>query len=617
MNIQIIQRAIKPIRSEETFHRNEHRIKLIFDYDAATIDAVKKLEGRRWSQTMRCWHIPYREDYKQYLAGLFNISFALPEDKRVDVNPAYNGVPEEYKWPEKEYISDLSDKKVKKTNKEVLDEKGQKILCLYLQVMELKRLSPHTREIYSDFFIQFLAYHQGKNIDEFGYKILYNYIIQKAAKLNYTRKKQCISAIKFYYEKALGRQRMFFNLGKEVIVDKSTVQIPFYRFKSISAGISCTTDMLILMLKYLLNFSYAEIGNIRLDETEKLYQHNIVKNSGALKLYMEQFINKHIQNTQNTKYLIEDNGNKYSCDNLTVKAHRILSRYRLKEIYYLQLGHYLESTEFATQTKATYRGMFMKFLEHFDYSHPQFIKDDEIREFTGQLKFSSAAYQDSIISALKFFYDKVYDRKIPFTHAIRPNKGDTLPEVFSREDLAAMINGEEYLKHKLLIAIGYSCGLRRSELQNLRVSDIDFKRNVVFIRKAKGEKDRYTIISHDLKDYVEEYIEKEKPLDYFFEGDKKGSCYSFTSMAKVLKSAAKAIGIQRRVHLHMLRHSFGTHLLEDGYDVRYVQELMGHVSVKTTQRYTHIVNHALTHVQSPLNKLGLSKRNRDKKSRSP
>jgi site-specific recombinase XerD len=318
-------------------------------------------------------------------------------------------------------------------------------------------------------------------------------------------------------------------------------------------------------------------------------------------------ISDHNQKTGNREFLFEDNGKSYTPENLLEKAYGILSRYRLKDIYSLQLANYLNSTDFSGQTKATYRGMFMKFLIFFNYRHPLLIKDDEIRGYLGQLKDRSEAFQDNTISALKFFFEKVYNHIIPLTHAIRPRKGKFLPIVFSREELAAMIDGEDYLKHKLLIAIGYSSGLRRSELKNLRKGDIDFKRNVVFVRKAKGLKDRYTIISPDLKEYVEAYLEQEKPQDYFFEGDKAGTTYSFTSMANVLKGAAKASGIHRRVHLHMLRHSFGTHLLEDGYDVRYVQELMGHASVNTTQRYTHIVNHALVHVQSPLNKLGLKK----------
>ena len=132
------------------------------------------------------------------------------------------------------------------------------------------------------------------------------------------------------------------------------------------------------------------------------------------------------------------------------------------------------------------------------------------------------------------------------------------------------------------------------------------KRGVIFIREGKGNKDRYTVVSGNLFELMREYLEEDKPKVYLFEGQKAGSKYTFSSMANILKNAAKRAGIRRRVHLHMLRHSFATHLLEDGYDIKYVQELMGHVDIKTTTRYTHIVNDALKNVVSPYEHLPLS-----------
>jgi len=123
------------------------------------------------------------------------------------------------------------------------------------------------------------------------------------------------------------------------------------------------------------------------------------------------------------------------------------------------------------------------------------------------------------------------------------------------------------------------------------------------VKDAKGNKDRYTLFSGHLHKLHNDYMKKYKPALYLFEGAEKGEKYSFTSMSNVLKSLAKAAGIQRSVNLHMLRHSFATHLLEDGKDIRYVQELLGHKSIKTTERYTHIVNDALTNVSSPFDRM--------------
>ena len=133
----------------------------------------------------------------------------------------------------------------------------------------------------------------------------------------------------------------------------------------------------------------------------------------------------------------------------------------------------------------------------------------------------------------------------------------------------------------------------------MRLTDIDIKRNRIFIKDSKGNKDRYTLFSGKLVGPYKDYLAKFKPKVFVFEGIKPGKKYSTTSMSNVLKDLAISAGIQRNVYLHMLRHSFATHLLEEGRDIRYVQELLGHASIKTTERYTHIVNDALTKVTSP------------------
>jgi site-specific recombinase XerD len=145
--------------------------------------------------------------------------------------------------------------------------------------------------------------------------------------------------------------------------------------------------------------------------------------------------------------------------------------------------------------------------------------------------------------------------------------------------------------------------MRREELRQLKINDIDLKRNRIFIRGGKGDKDRYTLFSQELHGMMKEYLEKEQPKLFLFEGARAGHAYSVTSMVNVLKKSALSAGIQRNVHIHMLRHSFATHLLEDSWDIRYIQELMGHRSIKTTTRYTHIISDALKNVKSPFDKM--------------
>ncbi|MBN2611720.1 MAG: tyrosine-type recombinase/integrase [Bacteroidales bacterium] len=603
----------------DVYHRDSRRIKLVFKYNQQLINLVRTIPGCRWSQTMRCWHIPYREDYKTYVAGFLNSIAIITNAEEVNDKNCSIG---EKNMP----LTGNESKKIPVNNFKVLtadkkpgltDEKSRLKLAAYIQMMDIKRLSPRTHEIYCSFFIRYLIDNEDKDIDEFTYRNIYSYISKTSEKLNFTRRRQCIAAIKFYYEKVLGRDKMFFNLGKVVNVDTTVVHIPFYRLRNICTGIAYETDILLLLLFYHFNLAAKEICDIRLDNTGVLFENKLVKEHNAVTEYLTNLLNKHIEKSGNLVFLLETKKQQLKADELIKKIHNILQRYKLKEIYYLQMGNYLDSTDYSAQTKATYRGLFMNFLSDFGFRHPVYISNNEIREYLGSLKQKSEAYQNNTVSALKFFYENVYDRKLPVTHAARPYIGKSLPSVFSREEIAAIINSEDNLKHKLIIAIGYSCGLRRSEIQNLHTADIDLKRNVVFIRKGKGKKDRYTILSPKLKEYIREYIESEKPGDYFFKGAKPGEPYSVESMASVLKDAAKSAGIHRRVHLHMLRHSFGTHLLEDGYDIRYVQELLGHSNLKTTQRYTHIVNHALSHVQSPLNNLDIARWHIAKKNLPP
>ena len=181
----------------------------------------------------------------------------------------------------------------------------------------------------------------------------------------------------------------------------------------------------------------------------------------------------------------------------------------------------------------------------------------------------------------------------------RPIKKDKLPEVISKQEVQAMIQRTKNLKHKCIIALLYSTGMRRGELLNLKLTDIDSKRMSVFIRNGKGGKDRYTLLGQQMLKDLRGYYQKFEPEIWLFEG-KKGEKYSGTSVENVVKDAARRANIKKRVTPHTLRHCFGTHSLETGIDLRYVQTIMGHQTSKTTEIYTHVSSSTLSGIKNLL-----------------
>jgi site-specific recombinase XerD len=285
------------------------------------------------------------------------------------------------------------------------------------------------------------------------------------------------------------------------------------------------------------------------------------------------------------------------------RVYKLLMHYQLEEIYREQVANALNENELSDQTKRVYTSLFLYFLKSFHYKHPTEITNEEIKEFLLLTRQKSESHQNSVISAIKFCYKAVYNRNINERYLVRPQRGIRLPDVLDYDEIVAIFRQLENKKHKLLISLIYSAGLRRSEAQDLKTKDINIKAGQLFIRDSKGNKDRITVLSGRLTGLLKAYIDQYKPAQYLFEGDRPGEKYSFTSMSNVLKDAAKSAGIRRRVHLHMLRHSFATHCLEQGMDIRYVQELLGHFNLKTTERYTHITTVAMRKLKSPFDHL--------------
>ncbi|KQC12099.1 MAG: integrase [Desulfuromonas sp. SDB] len=261
---------------------------------------------------------------------------------------------------------------------------------------------------------------------------------------------------------------------------------------------------------------------------------------------------------------------------------------------------------YSKNTIKTYCNYFKDFLNYFEVLNEvekiQDVTTSQINSYILELintKNISASQQNQRINAIKFYYEKILGREKQYYDLHRPKKEHKLPKVLSKNEVKSILKSCDNIKHKSILMLIYSAGLRRSELFNLSISDIDSERMVINIKGAKGKKDRISLLSENLLTLLRDYYKKYKPEKYLFEGQNGGK-YSPTSVANILKKAALKAGIRKTVTPHMLRHSFATHLLEQGTDLRYIQELLGHNSSKTTEIYTHVSKKAIDKIRNPI-----------------
>ena len=261
----------------------------------------------------------------------------------------------------------------------------------------------------------------------------------------------------------------------------------------------------------------------------------------------------------------------------------------------------LQLKRYANNTIKTYVTCFERFINHYKSTEINALDENDIRDYLSYLhkKELSTSYINQSVNAIKFYYEVVHNMPNRFYEIERPIKEHKLPKVISKEEVLAIINHTNNIKHRCIVSLLYSAGLRRSELINLKISDIDSKRMVIRVEGAKGNKDRLTLLSTTVLNDLREYFKEWKPKKWLFEGEN-GTLYSPTSIAKIINQAALKANVRKKVTPHMLRHSFATHLLENGTDLRNIQVLLGHNSLDTTQIYTHVAVNAFNKIKNLL-----------------
>ena len=321
--------------------------------------------------------------------------------------------------------------------------------------------------------------------------------------------------------------------------------------------------------------------------------------------YFEKYHN--LNTAKNINKLQEESfGNNPVSENKNSHKEKIISEHNLallqKTIEQLQLKAY------SPQTIRTYKNEIAIFMKLLGKHHAEDLATEDIRRYilkcVNEYKLSENTIH-SRLNALKFMYEQVLARKQFFVDIPRPKKPLLLPKVLSEEELSRLFRALPNKKHKAMLFTAYSSGLRVSEIAALRLKDIDSSRMQIFVRCAKGKKDRYVNLSPVLLDILRNYIKTSKPRPkvYLFESAQTGTAFPTGTIQQVFRNAKAVAGIKKDVGIHSLRHSFATHLLEKGTDIRYIKELLGHFNIRTTEIYLHVSKKSLVNIVSPLDDL--------------
>jgi site-specific recombinase XerD len=554
------------MKTEYVNHKNENRIRLIFAYDKVVIKKIKTIPGALWSKTMGAWHVPDKENVRATLEQLFpEIQFT----KNKNIDNTYlpsactlekNGTTKLAQIRENSPDTNLKEPQVAegvnnpvgisnsyefiflKLKKDETDIAFLRTLhynkwdkTLFLWIITNTKLN---RELINNYFNKRLV---KMPVPQLATKTVDEKVVHKKANTLY---------IVEYTE---GRVRLLFDFNEKFVRFIKTIAFnkwdPFNKWWSIPYSPSIHKNIEILCGE--LGWKM-EVVNQKETEIKKL-------KAGKDKIL-----------------------NYRSCPPEMIDK--------------------LTMLRYSPKTAKSYIAALEEFINFHNTKDIKSLGPAEIKEFIMYLineRKISVSYQNVTINAIKFYMEHVNGCMRQYITIERPKEERKLPKVISRKEIKMIIENVDNLKHRCIIMLLYSAGLRRSELLNLIPTDIDSENMRILIREGKGGKDRYTILSKTTLETLKMYYKMYRPLKYLFEGREKEK-YSAESVAKIVKEASAKAGIKRIVSPHILRHSFATHLLEDGVDMRYIQNLLGHYSTKTTEIYTHITQKGIERIKSPL-----------------
>jgi site-specific recombinase XerD len=564
------------MKASKIIHRSVARIRVDFPYNQEVVSLLRQIADARWSKTLGAWHVPYTKEAFRQLKEMF---------------------------PEVEYEKSENNTELVQNIDTIQSDETT-------LVIESPKLIPVLKK-------------KNESIDK-GNEVSTIAVTVKSAEVNITvtakrlfikiqkneTDTQYLKSFKYVQWDNNNRQWIIPNYGRNLELIKSyfqnrTVVIAEQTEKKITsekAGMPeagtlkvINVQNRILKIYFVYNRSLIEII-----KNLALCRWNSSENCWTVPFAVQNMEKlKEIANTYQLKYVYEVVSKTEGAPRLPRHANYLHCPKEYTEK--------LKELRYSVNTQNVYTDLFEEFINYYPEKQSEEITEEEIISFLRYLvneRKISTSYQNQSINAIKFYYERVLGgtRKIYLIE--RPRKENYLPEVLSEEEITSILKAISNLKHKAIIMVIYSGGLRISELINLKVKDIDSDRMQIRISQAKGKKDRYTLLSNKTLLILRKYFTEYKPKEWLFEGVSGGQ-YADSSIYSIFKKAIASANIKKKVSIHSLRHSFATHLLENGTDLRYIQNLLGHSSSKTTEIYTHITVKGFDLIKNPLDKLDI------------
>lgn len=584
-------------------HQGQKRLLITFPYDPVGLAKVKSIRGRKWSTTLKAWHLPYSQEAIGQAKEVFpEIVFepALFEQAPASSKLALPaGVPLATLALNLPSIQDLSAKKQAPAS-ESPSQQAPSVACIEPhhppQQPMGNRVEPK---------VKWIKLEEGKVSLEISPRKLYLRMAKEAThiafvrSLKYSRWNQNsflweithtptnLTLLRNYFANAL--METILSAPKEVV----SKQIPTagqgqLRVVATREGrlrlVFAFDERMVGFIKELPYYKWDGVNKWwTVPDTEKIRE--------QIRAFM-QVIGWSLH--------LEHAAERQAHDRQLIRGDH--PQFRSCPIEFVEK---LSLRRYSPHTIRSYSKLLEEYINFYPGHDPKELTEKEVVAYLRYLveeRQVSHSYQNQAINAIKFYYEQVLGGSKRFYFIDRPIKERRLPVVLSGEEIKRLLAATANLKHKAMLMVAYSSGLRMSELLNLQIKDIDSKRMQIFVKAGKGKKDRISLLSEKTLGILREYYLMYTPKSYLFEGSD-GGRYGERSIQQVIKASVAAAGIRKRVTMHTLRHSFATHLLEKGTDLRYIQVLLGHDSSKTTEIYTHVSTKMMEAIRSPMDSL--------------